>query len=1039
MCSLKYYILIYCYVSSFSNGYSQSYSNLNPTKWPSQYIIKTWNTENGLSSESTNDLIIGPKGYLWISSFTGLHRFDGNKFTVYNAQNSNLPSPNVLCLAMDKQGTLWLGSLHGISLYRNGNFENPKEFSAINKIAVEALLTSENGDIWLSTKSNRLYVFKQNQLTEVTDLFDVNSSLVLSLAEGEDGTIFIGTDNSELILYKDKVVKKIIFDTKVNGVNRIVSSTGGKVFIATGKGLYTYKQGKIEKTPALENRVINSLVEDQNGILWLGTLKGLFRFNTHTNQLDSLTETQGLPNNFIRDLLFDAQGNLWGGTYRNGIFMLADGPFSSYTKNDGLSSDNITGIAEIDKSTLLMGDEDGNLNLLKSGSIQKYLPSIPIPQLRLKHIFIDRKSRIWISTYGGLVLLDGKRSKTYKLENGFPDDYIRQVFEDSEGNIWIGTKNAGLIKLLTDNTWELFDMDRGMSSNYIMSIAENNRKQIIVGTLSGINVLEDAKVIDKINIDDGLPSNFSFQTFSTDKILWIAGNDGLTAYSKDFTYTFNSSNGLPSNIVYNILADNYGNLWLPSEQSILKVRLSELESIAESGGGSFEVQQFNKSHGMKNNHCLGAVHSYKDSKGDLWIPTQGGVVHIRPTESFKQSLDTIILFESIYADHDIISAENPVIPASADRLSITFTSIDFKNIDLLQFMYKLEPFDNEWITSSNERTAIYTNLSPGDYTFLLRTSIKGSKEGITKSLHIQIKAAWYQTIWAKLFYVLAVSCLGLLIYYIRLKTLASKNKQLESLVKHRTLEIENQKEELRAALKNLSEAREQMIHSEKMASLGILAAGVAHEINNPLNFIQGGLYGIEDVISDKNNLSDDEDFLTSLNAIREGVNRATSIVSSLNEFNHQREDSLEQCSLHHIIDNCLIMLHHLVKGRITIVKNFSEKELVVYASNGKLHQVFLNILTNAIHAIKDKGTITVNTSLENKRAIVQIADTGIGIDKNILSRITEPFFTTKDPGKGTGLGLAITYNIIKELDGTLQFDSEFEKGTIATVILPCAE
>jgi len=240
------------------------------------------------------------------------------------------------------------------------------------------------------------------------------------------------------------------------------------------------------------------------------------------------------------------------------------------------------------------------------------------------------------------------------------------------------------------------------------------------------------------------------------------------------------------------------------------------------------------------------------------------------------------------------------------------------------------------------------------------------------------------------------------------------------------------------ALTSLKEAQSHLVQSEKMASLGILTAGVAHEINNPLNYIVGGYTAIEDYINETEKLSDDE-LKKYLEWIKIGAERASNIVKSLNQFSRSTDNQIEKCDIHAIIEDCILVLQQKHKDRIEIIKKYKADESVISGNNGRLHQAFLNILSNAIDSISEKGKIIIHTKSKNNRVDVLIEDNGCGIGRENYEKITDPFFTTKPPGKGTGLGLSITKSIINEHDGKLSFQSEIDKGTIFTIELPKAE
>lgn len=264
-----------------------------------------------------------------------------------------------------------------------------------------------------------------------------------------------------------------------------------------------------------------------------------------------------------------------------------------------------------------------------------------------------------------------------------------------------------------------------------------------------------------------------------------------------------------------------------------------------------------------------------------------------------------------------------------------------------------------------------------------------------------------------------------------------KTKGLDQAVKdlsEKNEVINQQNDDLRKTLKDLRETQAQLIQSDKMASLGILTAGVAHEINNPLNYISGGLAGLQTLLQERQ--PDEEKSDLFLNSIGQGIERISSIVNGLNNFSRDTDSYEEVCNINEIISNCLVIINNSLGDRIRLSKNFTTTPLIIYGNAGQLHQVFINVLVNAMQSIFEEGIISVSTKAGTNEAIIEIADTGCGIEPENISKITDPFFTTKDPGEGTGLGLSITYKIIKNHKGSIDFESEPNKGTVVTILLP---
>ena len=1014
-------------------------SNLDPEKGLSQYVLRSWDTQDGLTSESSNEMIQSDDGYIWIGTYTGLHRFDGKDFTIFNSQNSILPSPNVLCVKKDFENQIWLGTLHGIIAYKNGAFYTPPGLEKSRSMSIEEMLITRNGKLWFSTKSNQIFCYEKGEMKEFTQKFQLTESTALSLVEDNEGTVYFGTDNSWLVSFsEDEDIKRTKLDDEVNGINAM-HVQNDTLYLGTGRGLYVKYGNQITKIPILRNTSITTLLSGGNKELWLGTLRGLYRWQPSASRLDSLTEQNGMPNNIVRNMTFDQDGKLWVGTYRKGIFILMDGSITSYTKNDGLATNIISSAVEIAEDTYLLGNENGVLNQLKNGRITEFKSPIPIPTERLKNLFRDNKNRIWVSTYGGLVVIDGENSRYYSVSNGFPDNSIRLAYQDKDDNVWVGTKNAGLFIFKSLDEWERITIDDGLSSNYILSIEQDSVENIVVGTISGMNIINDKKVVKSVTVDDGLPSNFMFATHTTPNYIWIASNDGLTGYNDGKVVNFNTQNGMPSNIIYDVIEDESGNLWMPSENSILSVKIADLEAAVENPEHRIKVKQYDKSYGMKDSHCIGAVLSYTDSKGHFWIPTIGGIVRLNPNEIKTPDFNPKTIIENIYADNvSVPLSERVVIPPGTDRVLIDFTGISYAQTDFLQFRYRLAPFDDDWVYALDSRDGLYTNLAPGTYDFQLQTGLDDNYFSPILNQRIIIEATWWQTVWAKVFAVILVICIAILIYWLRLRALTANNARLEATVSHRTNALEKQKQELKVAIEQLKNAQEQMIQSDKMASLGILAAGVAHEINNPLNFIQGGVEGLEQTLKRSKKIKKDE-YEVLIKAIKEGISRASTIVLSLNEFSHSSDKKLEPCNIHHLIENCLTMIRYRLKNGIELTKEFDEKDAKVNGNNGKLHQAFLNIITNSIQAIDKDGSITIRTKVTQSSVFIDFIDSGHGIKPEHLKKITEPFFSTKEPGKGTGLGLSITYSIINEHGGSLNYSSKWSEGTTASIMLPLIE
>ncbi len=321
---------------------------------------------------------------------------------------------------------------------------------------------------------------------------------------------------------------------------------------------------------------------------------------------------------------------------------------------------------------------------------------------------------------------------------------------------------------------------------------------------------------------------------------------------------------------------------------------------------------------------------------------------------------------------------------------------------------------------------------------------------------------------------------ALWVSYQKLKKQNKKERRLNSIINAqnqeiitKNLDLERQQKELveqnynlEKALKDLRETQSQLVHSEKMVSLGVLTAGIAHEINNPINFITSGIAGLtralsaiskvltyyeelnEDNVSEK--LQEIQAFKKKRNFhvmlptaqkvadnIEMGARRAAAIVKELRTFSRLEQEEFSKFDVHEGIESTLVLLRSQYKNRIEVIKDFGELPPIL-GNAGRLNQAFMNLLANAVQAIKTEGQIIITTRYLNAQKRIQIAftDTGVGIPEEIKGKIFEPFYTTKETGQGTGLGLSITNSIVEQHQGTLQVNSVVGEGTTFTMELP---
>ncbi len=818
-------------------GFSQNHRYLfNSKKKITQYLIDSWNQKSGLPTNSLNDIYQSKKGFIWIASYSGLIRFNGLDFQIFNKSNTPTFKENgIIRITGDKDTTLWIATqTSGLVSYKNGRFTS--YFDSLSQLS-GLLFVDNNNNLWFETIKQKVYYYDHQTLHYVQLL---TRKKVVKMVQDKDGYYWAATAGNGLIRFKDTT--KIDIFTRKDGlpsgwINDIFIDKNNVLWIATDNGLAYYDSG-FKIIPDFVKTGIFSIAEDFSENLWFGTTKGIFLYNKKDNNYQVLNHKNGLPFNFVLKLMIDKENSLWLLGYRKGLARVKDSKFTFIGNNEGFEGSLPNTLCEIDSNTILVGFNNGKIFQILDYNVTPFEVKSNLEDKRIRNIFKDSKKNLWISTYNGLleILASGKE----QWIQGLPDKYIRVVFEDKYNNIWIGTRNSGLVKIKPDGNREYINIKNGLKSNLIMSLNQDKEGNIIVGTSKGgLSIISNDSVVTTYTKDDGLTDNIIFKTYvDSENNIWVAAKGGLNLISKNKVYPIPAEDGLLLETPYDVLEDDSHNFWMPCSKGIMEVPKQQISDYLNGKISRLNVKIYTAKDGLKEPECNSTATNLKSNDGTLWFCTIDGVATIDPKNiPFNDILPNVFITQ-VNVDNKIYNPDSlkkiTLLP-NDKRLTLTFTATSYYSPESNLFSYKLEGFDENWSDSTNRNFVTYTNLKPGKYTFKVKAC---NSDGFwiqkPTELTIIVKPHFYQTAYFIILMVLLGFGIIFIIYRLRVASLKKRQEILEKMVEDRNKQLIEKNEELQKQNQEILAQSERI--AEQAAELEKLSIVASETDNNVLIF-----------------------------------------------------------------------------------------------------------------------------------------------------------------------------------------------------------
>jgi ligand-binding sensor domain-containing protein/signal transduction histidine kinase/DNA-binding response OmpR family regulator len=769
---------------------------LDPQKKITQYVIDTWGLEDGLPQISIHAVIQTGDGYLWLGTQEGVVRFDGVRFEVYNKNKVEQIKNNwINVLFEDKQRVLWIGTRGGgvTCLHpKDGKFTTITKEQGLTHDKVWSIYEDHEGGLWIGTEGglNRL---KNGKIITYTTKEGLSNDLVMAIHEDRNGDLWIGTDGGGLNRRKDG--QFIVYTTKEGLANdrvmAIYEDSNGNLWIGTDNGLNCLepKHGKFityTTREGLSSNRIRTIYEDRDRNLWIGTYDGGLN-RLKQGKITVYTAKEGFSNDSIWCIYEDREGSLWIGTYKSGLYRLKDGKFTTYSRLEGLADDVVKSVCEGPDGSIWIGTDGGGLNRLKQGRFTAYTTKEGLSDNSVKCLYYDQEGDLWIGTgKGGLNRFKDGKFTIYTTKQGLANDLVRSIREDREGCLWIGT-NKGLNRF-KDGKFILYTTRQGLSNDIIRCIYEDREGSLWIGTDGGgLNRLKDDKFT-AYTTKEGLANDSVWCIYEDrQRNLWIGTNGGGLSRLKNGEFiNITSKEGLFDDTIHQILEDDKGNLWMSCNKEIFQVSGKDIIGFIQGKSNTLHCISYNERDGMKSRECNGGTYpnGCKSRDGKLWFPTIKGVVTVNPNIIQTNMLPPPVRIEEIIGDDREIksplftTSEPLVLPPGKNHIEIHYTGLSFMDPKKVRFMWKLEGFDEEWQDGGTRRTAYYSKIPPGHYTFRVKAC---KSDGIWNepgaSVSFYLEPYFYQTIWFLGLGVLAFILMVLGVYRILVQQL--KKRALE--------------------------------------------------------------------------------------------------------------------------------------------------------------------------------------------------------------------------------------------------------------------
>lgn len=793
---------------------AQPASALDPLMPLSHYARQTWRTENGLPQNSVHQVLQTHDGYIWLATEGGLARFDGYDFANFDKESSPaLPNNDIRCLLEDRKGVLWIGTANGLARLQNGRTTNFATADGLPADTIQALHEGSDGTLWVLTAAG-LARQSDGKFQPFGRAAGLPSDRVTAIAETDDSTLWVATDAS-LASIRDGRVTNHASVPSGSSITALAAGEDGSLLIATQDGVKRYAHDTLSNLVSgqqfsepverlLENKTsvwastksgvtliragiattwnaanglpgarIETMFSDREGATWIGTTGGIARYAN--GQLSTLA-TNALSRTSIVSIFEDREGSLWMGSETDGVSILRDQKFSTWTTQEGLSSDATSAVLQSKDGAVWVGTNGGGLNRIDGNKVTAYTTATGMASDIVLALAAGPAGDLWAGTPDGLMRYQQGAFSTYTSADGLADDFARSLLADRDGSLWIGSRRG--LTHWQNNEFKTFTRSDGLGSNLVGAMLQDRDGDLWVATFAGLTRIHDGH-IQTFTTRDGLSGNVITALHQdASGTLWIGTNgDGLSRLAEKTGektgpnfFSYARAKGLPK-FVYSMLDDDSGNLWLSSDQGIYRVAFKTLRAFEEDPSRQISISLYGTADGMRTREAAGGSHpaAWRTKDGRLWFATLKGLAVIDPQHMRENLLPPPVVIERITVDDQIVPLDTfaDVAPGHS-HIAFEYAGLSYVAPQKVRYRYQLEGFDRDWTEAGARRIAYYTNIPAGRYRFRVQAA---NNDGVWNeqgaSIRFRLRPHFYQTAWFALAAVVLLALIIFLLYRLR--------------------------------------------------------------------------------------------------------------------------------------------------------------------------------------------------------------------------------------------------------------------------------